>query len=218
MTAGRLLATSVLAAGLLSCADATAPTRTSLYEWRLVVVDSTHTDTLSFHWPASSLPVKVWVQDTLQMPSHIGNAIATWRSVFLYGEYDAVLVTDSLTADVVVRVGPLPAKAAATVGRLRTVFPGCEGETDLDIPTRFQLRLPVRVYIHPKYNPATTDLSGCFAVTTTHELGHSLGLFRHTSDTLDIMYSFPQATHLSARDINTAQVLSHWPANLIPTR
>jgi len=76
----------------------------------------------------------------------------------------------------------------------------------------------VRMYIHPKYDPAQTDLSECFAITTTHELGHSLGLFQHTSDTLDIMYSFPQATALSVRDINTAQALSHWPANLIPTR
>ena len=214
MTARRLLA-AALAAGLLSCSDSTAPARTQLYEWRLVV----DTDTLSFHWPRSSLPVKIWVQDSLGMPAQVEDAIATWRAAFLYGEYDAVLVADSSTADVVVRVGPLPVKAVAAVGRLRTMFPGCEGETIVDTAaTRFQLQLPVRMYIHPKYDPALTDLSECFAITTTHELGHSLGLFRHTSDTLDIMYSFPQATALSARDINTAQALSHWPANMIPTR
>jgi predicted Zn-dependent protease len=214
MTARRLLA-AALAVGLLSCSDSTAPTRSQLYEWRLVV----DTDTLSFHWPRSSLPVKIWVQDSLGMPAHVEDAIATWRTAFLYGEYDAVLVSDSLAADVVVRVGPLPVKAVATVGQLRTMFPGCEGETIVDTAaTRFQLQLPVRMYIHPKYDPAQTDLSECFAVTTTHELGHSLGLFQHTSDTLDIMYSFPQATALSVRDINTAQALSHWPANLIPTR
>jgi predicted Zn-dependent protease len=215
MTVRRLLAVAALSAGALSCADSTAPTHTPLYEWRLVV----ETDTLSFHWPTSMLPVRIWVQDSLDMPAHIQDAIATWRAAFLYGEYDAVLVSDSSTADVVVRVGPLPVKAMATVGRLRTMFPGCEGETDVDTAaTRFQLQLPVRMTIHPKYDPAQSDLTECFAITTTHELGHSLGLFRHTSDTLDIMYAQPQATGLSVRDINTAQVLSHWPANLIPTR
>jgi predicted Zn-dependent protease len=215
MIARRFLAVAVLVAGVLSCSDSTSPARTSLYEWRLVV----DTDTLSFHWPRSSLPVKIWVEDTLEMPAHVDDAIATWRAAFLYGEYDAVLVPDSLTADVLVRVGPAPAKAVATAGRLRTMFPGCEGATDVDTAaTRFQLKLPVRVYINPRYDPALTDLTECFAITTTHELGHSLGLFRHTSDTLDIMYSFPQATSLSVRDINTAQALSHWPANMIPTR
>ena len=215
MTVRRLQTVAALSAGALSCSDSTAPTHTPLYEWRLVVAP----DTLSFHWPMSMLPVKIWVQDSLGMPAHVQDAIATWRSAFLYGEYDAVLVSDSLSADVVVRVGPLPVKAVAAVGQLRTMFPGCEGETVVDTAaTRFQLQLPVRMYIHPKYDPAQTDLSECFAITTTHELGHSLGLFQHTSDTLDIMYAQPQATALSVRDINTAQVLSHWPANMIPTR
>lgn len=215
MTVRRLLGAAALAAVVLSCADSSGPTRASLYEWRLVV----ETDTLSFHWPLASLPVKVWVEDTLDMPAHVGDAIATWRAAFLYGEYDAVLVSDSSAADVLVRVGPAPAKAVATLGRLRTMFPGCGGETDVDTAaTRFQLQLPVRMYITPKYDPAQTDLTECFAITTTHELGHSLGLFRHTSDTLDIMYGQPEATALSARDVNTAQVLSHWPANMIPTR
>jgi predicted Zn-dependent protease len=219
MNIRRLFAIAAVAGGLLSCSDATAPSRASIYEWRLVAsIDTVHTDTLSFHWPASMLPVRIWVQDSLDMPAHIQDAIGTWRAAFLYGEYDAVLVTDSLTADVIVRVGPLPAKAAATVGGLHAMFPGCEGETDLDIPTRFQLQLPVRMTIHPKYDPATTDLSECFAIVTTHELGHSLGIFRHSGDTLDIMYGDPQVTAPSARDVNTATVLSHWPANLIPTR
>lgn len=221
MTLRRFLGFAALSAGALACSDSTAPTHTPLYEWRLFAFDSatSRTDTLSFHWPAAMLPVKIWVQDTLGMPGHVQDAIGTWRAAFLYGEYDAVLVPDSLSADVVVRVGLAPPKAVATAARLHTMFPGCEGATDVDtLATRFQLALPMHVYINPKYDPAQSDLTECFAITTTHELGHSLGLFRHTSDTLDIMYSFPQATFLSVRDINTATVLSHWPANMIPTR
>jgi len=215
MTVRRFLAVAGMSISALSCADSTAPTHTPLYEWRLVV----DTDTLSFHWPKSMLPVRIWVEDTLDMPAHVGAAVDTWKAAFLYGEYDAVQVADSATADVIVRVGQAPVKSIATVDRLHTMFPGCEGATDVDtLATRFQLKLPVRVYINPKYDPAQSDLSECFAITATHELGHSLGLFRHTSDTLDIMYSFPQATFLSVRDINTATALSHWPANMIPTR
>jgi len=221
MTLRQFLGFAALSAGALACSDSTAPTHTPIYEWRYFALDpvNNRTDTLSFHWPASMLPVKIWVQDTLGMPGHIQDAVNTWRSIFLYGEYDAVLVPDSLAADVVVHVGQPPPKSVATLARLHTMFPGCGGETDFDTgATNFQLMLPVRVYIIPKYDPATSDLSECFAITTTHEIGHSLGLFQHTSDTLDIMYSLPQATALSVRDINTATVLSHWPANLIPTR
>jgi len=215
MTARRTIPLALLAVAALSCSEATAPNRAPNYEWRLFVEN----DTLSFHWPASMLPVKIWVEDSLDMPAQVQQAITSWKSVFLYGEYDAVLVSDSSSADVVVRVASPPAKAVATVDRLNTLFPGCEGATDIDtVSTRYDLQLPVRIYLTPRYDPAQYDLTECFRITTRHELGHSLGLFQHTSDSRDIMYSQPEATEFSVRDINTAQVLSHWPANMIPTR
>jgi hypothetical protein len=215
MTSPRSLLLAALAAGTLSCSDAGSPSHTPVYEWRLVV----QTDTLSFHWPTSALPVRIWVEDSLDMPAHVRDGIALWRAAFLYGEYDAVVVSDSSIADVLVRVALAPAKSPAAAARLLTAFPGCEGATDIDtVATRFQLRLPVRVYLTPRFDPAQTDLTDCFQITAAHELGHSLGLFRHTGDTLDVMFSQPQARVLSARDINTAQVLSHWPSNMTPTR
>jgi len=215
MNVRRLFSIAAVCGAVLSCADTTAPNRTNLYEWRLVV----QTDTLSFHWPTSSLPVRIWVEDSLDMPTHIRDGITAWRSAFLYGEYDAIVVSDSSAADVLVRVASAPPLSPASAGRLLTMFPGCQGATDIDTAaTRFQLQLPVRMYLTPKYDPALVDLTECFRITATHELGHSLGLFRHTSDTLDIMYVLPKAQVLSARDINTAQVLSHWPANMTPTR
>ena len=206
---------AALLALTLSCSEATAPGRAPLYEWRLVI-DS---DTLSFHWPENMLPVRIWVEDSLDIPARIGEGIATWRGAYLYGEYDAIPGSDSAAADVIVRVAAAPPKAPATAGRLHTMFMGCEGATDIDtLATRFQLRLPVHIYISPRYDPALVDLTECFRVTAAHELGHSLGLFRHTSDSTDIMYGLPVAQGLSARDINTAQFLAHWPANMIPTR
>ena len=204
-----------LAAGTLACSEASAPERVPNYEWRLVV----DTDTLSFHWPKEMLPVRIWVEDSLDMPARIGEGIASWRGAYLYGEYDAVIVPDSSSADVIVRVLTPPAVTTSSLGRLHVVFAGCEGATDLDIDVALhELRLPVRMYVVPKYDPELVDLTECFRVTARHELGHSLGLFRHTSDIRDIMFGQPEAAGLSQRDINTAQILAHWPANLIPTR
>lgn len=215
MTRRRPLLLASLFALSLSCSDATAPGHAPVYEWRLVV----DTDTLSFHWPANMLPVRIWVEDSLDMPARVGEGIAAWRGAYLYGEYDAVVVSDSADADLIVRVATAPLKAPATAGRLHTVFAGCEGATDIDtLATRFQLKLPVRMYITPKYDPGLVDLTECFRITARHELGHSLGLFRHTSDSVDIMYGQPVAQGLSARDVNTAQYLAHWPANMTPTR
>lgn len=215
MTLRRILPLLALAAGALSCSEATAPDRVPNYEWRLFVDD----DTLSFHWPAEMLPLRIWVEDSLDMPARIAEGIADWRDAYLYGEYDAVLVADSSSADIIVLVQTPPPKAATSLGRLRTVFAGCEGATDVDtVATRFELQVPMRMYLAPRYDPELTDLTECFRVTARHELGHSLGLFQHTSDSADIMYSQPVAAGLSLRDVNTAQIVAHWPANMIPTR
>jgi len=218
MTIRRTVPLTLLALAALSCSDATAPGRAPNYEWRRVYGG----DTLSFHWPENMLPVKIWVEDSLDMPAQVQQAITAWKSVFLYGEYDAILVSDSSSADVVVRVQTVPPlKSAAGLERLDALLPGCNGATDLDIDTLAtpaHLRLPVRIYLEPKYDPELTDLTECFQVVARHELGHSLGLFQHTAEPSDIMYGDPQATTFSVRDINTAQVLSHYPANLIPTR
>src|SRR3989304_10468447 len=88
---------------LLACTDVSSPSRGGRYDWRLFVpFDSLgpHVDTLSFHWTQAQLPVRIWVQDSLNAPVHVQNAIAVWKAAFLYGEYDATVVRDSATAHV----------------------------------------------------------------------------------------------------------------------
>jgi hypothetical protein len=112
-----------------------------------------------------------------------------------------------------------PPKAVATAARVLASFPGCEGATDIDTTTtRFELQLPVRIYLNPKFDPELVDLSECFDITATHEIGHSLGIFGHTSDPISMMYPDPEASELSERDRQTAEVLSHYPPNMIPVR
>ena len=92
MTARRTLPLALLLAGALSCAEATSPSRVPNYEWRLPTEDGL--DTLSFHWPTDMLPVKIWVEDSLDMPARVQEGVDDWEGAFLYGEYAAVLVSD----------------------------------------------------------------------------------------------------------------------------
>jgi hypothetical protein len=95
--------------------------------------------------------------------------------------------------------------------------PECTGATDLDISDdHTQLRLPVRVFIDPLSNPSDPDLAQCLALTTTHELGHALGIWRHSLATTDLMYSNPSVPQPSDKDLGTAEVIYHVPANVEP--
>ncbi|MDF3052856.1 MAG: hypothetical protein K0S19_961 [Geminicoccaceae bacterium] len=80
---------------LLSCADIAAPSRSNAYEWRRIV----GIDTLSFHWPKAELPVRFWVEDSLNLPAHVEHGIAEWEAAFLYGEFAGEVVSDSNKAD-----------------------------------------------------------------------------------------------------------------------
>ena len=54
-------------------------------------------------------------------------------------------------------------------------------------------------------------------VVTIHEVGHALGLFQHSTDSLsDIMASPPRVSLPSDGDRRTVEVLYHTPATLSP--
>ncbi|HEX5576446.1 MAG TPA: hypothetical protein VFX42_11270, partial [Gemmatimonadales bacterium] len=73
----------ILVAGL-SCAEIASPTRSEAYEWRLIQATGPGTtDTLSFHWPRSRLPVKIWAEDTLNLPTYVQGGIDKWKAAFL---------------------------------------------------------------------------------------------------------------------------------------
>ena len=204
----------VLAAA--ACSDIAPPIRNDLYEWRLIVpnVSSTAVDTLSFHWPHERLPVRIWAEDAAGLPGYVEGGIAAWRPAFLYDEFDATLVGDSTAADVIVRASSPPGPTLSRV-RLHAFAPECDGATDLDISDdHTQLRLPVRVYVNPGFTPDAAALDRCMALTTTHELGHALGIFRHSPEPADLMYSDPGVEAPSERDLGTAEVLYHVKPNL----
>jgi hypothetical protein len=204
----------ILIAGI-SCADIASPSRSDAYEWRLIQATGPGTaETLSFHWPASRLPVKVWAEDTLNLPAKVQAGIEKWKAAFLYGEYDAVTVADSNLADVVVRLAP-PSKLTLDVERMPAFAPECEGATDFDLPAGSrELQVPVRVFVNPRFDPASPGVDQCLSLTVTHEMGHTIGIFDHSPSSSDIMYFDPVMSDLSARDRATAELVYHTAPNL----
>jgi hypothetical protein len=203
----------ILIAGFagLSCADIASPGRAEVYEWRRIVSTGPGTtDTLSFHWPRSRLPVKIWTKDSLNLPLHVRNGVEQWKAAFLYGEFDAVSVSDSNAADVIVRAGPAVKGGFSVIRLAGSLAPECEGGTDFELPPGSQeIQLPVRVFVNPRFDPATPGMNECLAVTSTHELGHAIGIFAHSPDAMDIMYSDPGVPTLSTRDRETAERAYH---------
>jgi predicted Zn-dependent protease len=222
---------AALVVAAAACSDIATPIRNDFYEWRLVVPKASGTgeDSLAFHWPKSRIPVRIWVEDAASLPQNVPNGIAAWRTAYLYHEFDATVVSDSGSADVIVRAGSAPGvQFARQAGRApgdrfarmrlnSALAPECAGATDLDISDdHTQLRLPVRVYVDSRSDPTAPGLPACLALTTTHELGHALGIWRHSEVATDLMFFDPGVDTPSDRDLATAEMIYHLPANVEP--
>jgi predicted Zn-dependent protease len=200
---------------LVACADIAEPSRGNAYEWRRIVTTATGVDTLSFHWDASDLPVRFWVENSLNLPAHVQQGIEQWEAVFLYGEFSGTLVSDSSAADVIVRVGIAP-KGGFSITRLaRGMAPECQGATDVELSvTGNQILRPIRIYVDPRFAPGSPGIDECMALTTTHEIGHALGIFTHSPNPDDFMYADPVVSTISRRDRSTAELAYHTPPTL----
>lgn len=197
-----------LAALTLGCGDIGAPLRSDLYEYRVTEPG----DTTAFTWPQDSMPIRIWSEDTFDFPTHLANAMAAWNDVFLYREFQAVPADDSLTAHVILRAGVLPPGDGTLLGRLAE----CEGVTEMDLDfDNKTLSLPMHVFVNPRFDPSLDATRRCFGVAITHELGHVIGMLRHSPRNTDIMFASPVVSELSDRDRNTAEVMYHAPSNVI---
>jgi hypothetical protein len=208
-----ILGTLLACVGGASCADIASPARSDAYEWRFIIGGGTP-DTLSFHWPRSMLPIKIWTEDTLDLPAHVAQGIDQWKSAFLYREFDAVQVSDSSAADIIVRAES-PLKFEAAAARLESFAPECDGGTDIvPLPGSTTIQYPVRVFLDPRFEPGTPGVAECLALTATHELGHAIGIFAHSPVDTDIMFADPVVSTLSHRDRSTVELAYHVEPNL----
>lgn len=213
-----ILLALVVGAGGLSCADIAAPSRGEAYEWRRIVpIGPGSADTLSFHWPRSRLPVRIWAQDSLNLVADVEAGMAQWEAAFLYGEFDGVLVSDSSTADVIARVGNPVKSGFSIIGLAGALAPECQGGTDFELPAgSAQLQMPIRVFVNPRFDPASPGVAECMALTTAHELGHALGILVESPNPTDLMHGNPTVSSLSSRDRSTAELAYHTEATLTP--
>jgi predicted Zn-dependent protease len=201
------------AATLVACSDPATPDRECLNCY-YSFADTFPPDTLVFHWPATRLPVRFWADPRGPMPRLVSYAIAAWQAQFLYGEFMGVVVNDSSHADVVVTwQGTVPSDTAQPD---TSTAPACSGATtnpELFSDTSVHV-LQISVDVKAGYtDPA---IAACVRRVTIHEMGHSLGLVRHSPYTLDIMNAVPVVNWPSAEDRRTVEVLYHTTPTIVP--
>lgn len=172
---------------------------------------------LVFHWPASRMPVRVYAEPTGAAPANVQTGLRLWVDAFYCGEAGFVLTSDSTHADIIVReVATLPPQPAHAITLGADSVGACNGRTDGTFDSTLTLNGPVRSYIAPLGAPDSVALSGCFRMTTTHELGHAIGILAHSTSAADIMYPTPRRSTLSLNDRYTLQLLYHTTATIKP--
>jgi predicted Zn-dependent protease len=92
----------------------------------------------------------------------------------------------------------------------------CLGAADVIVDSARTLRVPIHVYVFTGSDPTTAENRACLDATTTHELGHAIGLFQHSPNTTDVMYRLPTVAAPSVHDRATAYYLYKGPSQLSP--
>jgi hypothetical protein len=168
---------------------------------------------LVFHWPASRLPVRFYADPRGAMPALVWLGIGTWEGQFLYGEFTGIQVADSTHADVIVSwQGGVPADVPPDTG---PPVDACGGSTT-NPASAFPLDSTVlHVGLFVK-GGTDAQVAACLGRVVVHELGHALGLLKHSPYADDIMNEVPAVTAPSLEDRRTIEVLYHTPATVIP--
>jgi hypothetical protein len=193
---------------LAACGDPAIPTRVAAYAF-----DDPATGDV-FRWPARRLPVRVWADAGGAMPRLAAQGLARWEAQFLYGEFRAVPVSDSLDADVILRwsttappdVPPDPGPPVAA----------CRGVTSFSIGANNALDDLVRIDLDANAGFTDAQVAACLVRVARHELGHALGILQHSPDTLDLMHANPRVAAPSERDRRTVEVLYHTAPTIAP--
>jgi predicted Zn-dependent protease len=187
---------------LAACADPTLPNRQDRYAF-----DDGFGEV--FRWPQGSLPVRIYADDRGPMRALVSRGVAVWEAQFLYGEWRAVLVTDSNAADVVIRwSGAVPADVPPDTAGIGVN--ACSGLTQIVIDSASNaVERPIRVTASELGSFSPELVIACYVRVVTHELGHTLGLLQHSAQTFDLMAAQPAVYRPSARDRATVEVLYH---------
>lgn len=205
----------LLTAGI-ACGDSPTEPTAEPYPWQLV----SGSDVITFHWPPASLPVRIWVEDQYDLPARVQAGLVQWRAALTTTQFRATIVTDSATADIIIRADRLASPTFRGAShRLGGRVQSCEGASDIQVDDDLtELVLPVHAYVVPSLDPELPETDACLSRVTTHELGHLLGIYDHSPDAGDLMHSSPTVAAPSAADIATMREVYRSPASLVPVR
>jgi len=206
----RVAAVFAGALALAACKDPAIPDRAGAYSFADTTIVSTDTTVYLFRWPTNRMPVRFWADPRSNMRFLVERAISIWQDQFLYNELRGVLVSDSMTADVIVT---WPDSVPPDVPPDTTPAPNsCNGLTTFDYDsTGLTVTGPVHVSLTVLTgSPASAgQVQACMRRVSIHELGHSLGLLRHSSFDEDIMFGSPIVDYPSRFDRRSVEVLYH---------
>jgi len=173
-----------------------------------------------FHWPASYMPVRVYAESAGALGANTKNGMDLWVSAFRCHELSYTMVSDSTSADIVVR-NPLslPAAPPRASRQMHSDSVGaCQGVTQffVDTVTGTTITGPMRSYIAAFPGHDTTAVNACYRFVTAHELGHALGLLSESPYPGDLMYTVPTRLALTESDRYSIQLLYHVASKLQP--
>ncbi len=206
----------VALAGVAACEQPLIPDRAGVYSFADTAIIGTDTTVFLFHWPTGRLPVRFWADPRGNMRFLVRRAVGAWESQFLYGEFAGGLVGDSGGADVIVRwADSVPPDVPPDTSH---VF-ACSGVTRYSLDSASSA-LDAPMHVELSVNRFTTftaaQVAACMQRISIHELGHALGIARHSPRTEDIMAPNPTADLPSPFDRHTVEMLYHTPSTVLP--
>jgi predicted Zn-dependent protease len=194
-----------------------SPDRSGVYSFADTLVVGVDTTIDVFRWTEHRLPVRFWADTRGNMAALVGRAVGVWQDQFLYGEFLGVLVTDSTRADVIVRwTDSVPPDATPDTTQPNS----CGGLTTFDYDsTGVALAGPIHISLSVLTGGAPASpgrVQGCMRRIAIHELGHSLGLLRHSPFAEDLMFRSPEVNVPSKRDSRSVETLYHSRPTVAP--
>lgn len=223
------ISTLVCAAALGACDSPTIPAREDAYPFATVPRFNGDRSVV-IRWPAGTV-VRVFVNGgdatrTAALATAFDAGADMWHGAILFREFTLTRVNDIREADVVltwsdvtlplnvsqcpVALGNAATTFCPTADLLRLVpFPFTSGVQGT-VPSDSRVKMLVTVIGSASSNQLRADM------LVAHELGHVLGVARHSPNAQDLMFAQVTVSALSHADASTIQVLYHTKPDLLP--